>query len=138
MSKSIAPPRPGLMAQILQWSGWRLLVPLTIMVIALIVLRDLSRNISLSDLRRDLISYGWERIALSIGAMSISYLALALYDPVILRSLNVKNMPGYVPVLTGVSSMAVSNLLGFSWLTGAQSVTASMRPLASISPRWPS
>ena len=53
MSKSIAPPRPGLMAQILQWSGWRLLVPLTIMVIALIVLRDLSRNISLSDLRRD-------------------------------------------------------------------------------------
>ncbi|WP_386680591.1 bifunctional lysylphosphatidylglycerol flippase/synthetase MprF [Loktanella sp. R86503] len=118
MSDSDTPQRSGIVSAVLQWSGWRLVVPLAIMVIALIVLRDLSRDISLSDLRRDLAGYGWERIALSIGAMGISYLALALYDPVILRSLKVDSMPGYVPVLTGVSSMAVSNLLGFSWLTG--------------------
>ncbi|UTH43618.1 bifunctional lysylphosphatidylglycerol flippase/synthetase MprF [Loktanella salsilacus] len=118
MSDSDTPQRSGIVSAVLQWSGWRLVVPLVIMLIALIVLRDLSRDISPGDLRRDLAGYGWERIALSIGAMGISYLALALYDPIILRSLRVENMPGYVPVLTGVSSMAVSNLLGFSWLTG--------------------
>ena len=110
--------RPGLDTRIIDWSGWRVLVPLAITLIALIVLRDLSRDIDLLDLRRDLASYGWHRIGLSLGAMLISYVALSLYDPVILRSLDAPQMPGYVPVLTGVSSMAVSNLLGFSWLTG--------------------
>ena len=109
---------PGLLTRMLGWSGWRVVVPLAIMLIALVVLRDLSRDVDLADLRRDLEGYGWHRIGLSIGAMLVSYAALAMYDPVILRSLNAPPMPGYVPVLTGVSSMAVSNLLGFSWLTG--------------------
>ena len=110
--------RPGPMTRVIDWTGWRIVVPLAITLIALIVLRDLSRDVDIFDLRRDLASYGWHRIALSLGAMLISYAALSLYDPVILRSLNAPPMPGYVPVLTGVSSMAVSNLLGFSWLTG--------------------
>ncbi len=109
---------PGLITRVLDWAGWRVLVPLAITVIALVVLRDLSRDIDLADLRRDLAGYGWDRIAASLAAMAVSYIALGLYDPVILRSLQAPPMPGYVPVLTGVSSMAVSNLLGFSWLTG--------------------
>ncbi|MBU2360747.1 MAG: oxacillin resistance protein FmtC, partial [Alphaproteobacteria bacterium] len=119
--KTTPPPsdaQAGWPAKVLGWDGWRLIVPLAITLIALVVLRDLSRDIDLGDLRRDLDGYGWDRIALSIAAMLASYTALALYDPVILRSLHAPPMPGYVPVLTGVSSMAVSNLLGFSWLTG--------------------
>ncbi|SHE38491.1 phosphatidylglycerol lysyltransferase [Loktanella atrilutea] len=114
-----ASPAPdGWLSRVLGWDGWRLIVPLAITLIALVVLRDLSRDIDLRDLRRDLAGYGWDRIGMSVAAMLASYTALALYDPVILRSLNAPPMPGYVPVLTGVSSMAVSNLLGFSWLTG--------------------
>lgn len=117
-SDTDAPATRGLLTRIIDWSGWRILVPLAITLIALVVLRDLSRDVDIFDLRRDLESYGWQRIALSIAAMLISYAALAAYDPIILRSLKAPAMPGYVPVLTGVSSMAVSNLLGFSWLTG--------------------
>ncbi|SEN46509.1 phosphatidylglycerol lysyltransferase [Loktanella fryxellensis] len=116
--RASADPQPGLLARVLDWPGWRVVIPLAIMLIALVVLRDLSATIQPGDLKRDLDGYGWDRIVLSVSAMVISYVALALYDPIILRSLNAPAMPASVPILTGISSMAISNLLGFSWLTG--------------------
>lgn len=109
---------PSRLSQFLSYPAVRLVVPLAVTLIAFVVLHDLSRDINLSDLRRDLTNYGWDKIGLSIVAMLVSYIALSLYDPVILRSMTAPAMPRYVPMLTGVSSMAVSNLLGFSWLTG--------------------
>ncbi|MBS1303973.1 bifunctional lysylphosphatidylglycerol flippase/synthetase MprF [Loktanella sp. SALINAS62] len=106
------------MSGILSHPLLRMLIPLAIMLIALFVLRNLSREIVPADLMRAVQGYSWQAIGMSVAAMVSSYIALALYDPVILRGMKTPAMPGWVPVLTGVSSMAVSNLLGFSWLTG--------------------
>ncbi|MCB5198672.1 bifunctional lysylphosphatidylglycerol flippase/synthetase MprF [Loktanella sp. TSTF-M6] len=115
---SDAPSDQGRLSAILSHPLLRMAIPLTIMLIALAVLRDLSREIAPAELIAAVRSYPWTAIALSTCAMVASYVALALYDPVILRGMKTPDMPGWVPVLTGVSSMAISNLLGFSWLTG--------------------
>ncbi|RYH02265.1 bifunctional lysylphosphatidylglycerol flippase/synthetase MprF [Salipiger sp. IMCC34102] len=105
-------------ASIVSHPAWRFIVPLAIMTIALGVLRNLSAEIDPAELSAAINRYSPGALALSAGAMLFSYLALALYDPVILKGMATPQMPRWVPVLTGVSSMAVSNMLGFSWLTG--------------------
>lgn len=96
----------------------RLLVPLLITALALVVLHRMSHDINLADVKADARAYPLSVLALSFGAMCISYLALSLYDVIILRGVTDVKLPVGIQMMTGVSSMAVSNMLGFSWLTG--------------------
>jgi phosphatidylglycerol lysyltransferase len=97
----------------------RLAVPLVITGIALALLHHMSQSISLADVKRDAQAYPLAVLAVSFLATCISYLALSLYDVIILRAVTPVKLPLAVPTLTGISSLAVSNMLGFSWLTGA-------------------
>lgn len=115
---------PAVSASDIDWRGvlshpaWRLVVPLLITGLALYVLWGLSQEIGVADIRQDFQDVAGRALVLSVAAMAVSYLALSLYDVIILRSVTDVQLPHVVPMLTGISSMAVSNMLGFSWLTG--------------------
>ncbi|TCS54464.1 phosphatidylglycerol lysyltransferase [Primorskyibacter sedentarius] len=98
--------------------AWRVVVPLLITVIALLVLSRLSHDTSLAEVNADVGAYPLHVLALSFGAMCISYLALSLYDVILIPSVTDVKLPRGIPLMTGFSSVAVSNLLGLSWLTG--------------------
>ena len=51
--------------------------------------------------------------------MVVSYLSFSMYDVLILPSVTPVKLPMHISLMTAGSSMAVSNMLGFSWLTGA-------------------
>ena len=96
----------------------RIVIPILITALALYVLHRMSLDISLSEVKADARMYPLYILGLSFGAMCVSYLALSLYDFFILREVSDVPVPLPVTMMTGVSSMAVSNMLGFSWLTG--------------------
>lgn len=96
----------------------RIVIPILITALALYVLHRMSLDISLGEVKADARKYPLYILGLSFGAMFASYLALSLYDFFILREVSDVTVPLPVTMMTGVSSMAVSNMLGFSWLTG--------------------
>lgn len=112
------PVKPELIWRLLSHPALRFVVPLAITALALLVLHRMSQDINLADVKADARAYAWPVLAASFGAMCFSYLALSLYDVVILRGVTEVKLPIGVKMMTGVSSMAVSNMLGFSWLTG--------------------
>lgn len=110
--------RQGL-RRLLSHPALRVAIPLLITAIAIFVLHRMSADIDLTDVKKAARGYPLAVLAGSFGAMCASYLALSLYDVIILRDVSEAKLPVGVTMMTGVSSMAVSNMLGFSWLTGA-------------------
>lgn len=53
------------------------------------------------------------------GATAVSFVSLALYDVLSVRIVAPGRVPPRVAALAGASGYAISNLLGFSWLTGS-------------------
>ncbi|ALI56181.1 phosphatidylglycerol lysyltransferase [Celeribacter marinus] len=96
----------------------RVVIPLLITALALFVLHRMSLGTNLADVKRDARGYSGMTLGLSFAAMCVSYLALSLYDVIIMRSVSDVRLPLGVTMMTGASSMAVSNMLGLSWLTG--------------------
>ena len=113
-----APHKAPLLQRVLAHRVWGVILPLAITIIAMFVLHRMSQNIKLADVKNDAQTYPLATLALSFAAMCLSYLALSLYDVIILRDVTEVKLPVAVPLMTGVSSMAISNMLGFSWLTG--------------------
>jgi phosphatidylglycerol lysyltransferase len=111
-------PETTLVHRLLSHPVLRLVVPLLMTGIALFVLHRMSTDINLADVKSDARAYPVHVLLLSFGAMCISYLALSLYDVIIIRGVTDVTLPAGVPMMTGVSSLAISNMLGFSWLTG--------------------
>jgi phosphatidylglycerol lysyltransferase len=111
-------PETTLVQRLLSHPVLRLVVPLLMTGIALFVLHRMSTDINLADVKSDARAYPVHVLLLSFGAMCISYLALSLYDVIIIRGVTDVTLPAGVPMMTGVSSLAISNMLGFSWLTG--------------------
>ncbi|WP_417241361.1 bifunctional lysylphosphatidylglycerol flippase/synthetase MprF [Celeribacter sp.] len=110
--------KPRAWMQLLSHPAVRIVIPIVGTGLALFVLHRMSTEISLAEVKTDARAYPLHILALSVGAMCISYLALSLYDVIILRDVSETRLPPSVTILTGISSMAVSNMLGFSWLTG--------------------
>jgi phosphatidylglycerol lysyltransferase len=113
-----ATPESDLIRRFLLHSAFPLLAPLFVTSIALIVLYSMSVDINLVDVKSEVSAYPRSVLVLSFGAMFTSYLALSLYDIIMMRGVTDVKLPHGVPMMTGVSSIAVSNLFGFAWLTG--------------------
>ncbi len=112
------PQNAHVLRRFIQHPSLRFIVPLLIMALAFLVLNQMSRDINLADVKADARAYPFSVLAVSFGAMCISYLALSLYDVIILRDVSNVHVPLAVKMMTGIAGMAVSNMLGFSWLTG--------------------
>lgn len=112
------PERQHVLRQVVSHRAVQLIVPLAITALAMVVLHKMFSSISLACVGQDVRTYSSTALLLSVGAMCVSYLALSLYDVILLRGVTEVKLPLGIPMMTGFSSMAVSNLLGFSWLTG--------------------
>ena len=97
---------------------FRIIVPIAIMTIALVVLHKLASHVHWSDIKADVAASSWTALAAAVLWTAVSFVALSFYDILAVRSVAAKLIPAWVAGLAGSSGYAVSNLLGFSYLTG--------------------
>ena len=102
----------------LQHLAIKVAIPLGIMSVALYGLSHFTTGVSAAEIRDDALSYDATTLALSLLSMLVSYALLGLYEALIMPTVSVVKVPFKLLVATGARSMAISNLFGFSWLTG--------------------
>jgi phosphatidylglycerol lysyltransferase len=108
----------GRISQLLAHPAVKIVVPLLIVGITLFVLHDLSAKVRWSDVKTDLAASSWRSILLAICATVVSFCGLSFYDVFAVRSVAKGQVPDRVAAFAGGAGTAVSNLLGFSYLTG--------------------
>jgi phosphatidylglycerol lysyltransferase len=114
-----AKPAPtGRISLLLSHPAVKIVVPLLIIGITLFVLQDLSAKVRWSDVKTDLAASSWRSILLAITATAVSFCALSFYDVLAVRSVATDQVPDRMAAFAGGAGTAVSNLLGFSYLTG--------------------
>lgn len=97
---------------------FRIVVPLLIVTISFFVLRDLAAEAHWSAIKEDIAASSWTALAAAILWTAVSFVGLASYDILAVRSVAKDEVPAWVAGLAGSGGSAVSNLLGFSYLTG--------------------
>lgn len=111
---------PGLrFVRLLAHPALRIALPVVIVAIAVLVLHRLASHVAWGDVRADLAAASVRNLAVAVGATMASFAALALYDVLAVRIVVPGVVPARVAALAGASGYAISNLLGFSWLTGS-------------------
>ncbi|MFT6677308.1 MAG: phosphatidylglycerol lysyltransferase [Sulfitobacter sp.] len=111
-------PRQSRVTRILEHPIVKILVPLVIVGIAFMVMHKLALRVSWTDVKADIASSTWRMLALAVLWTSFSFVALSFYDVLAVRSVAKGQVPARVAGFAGASGYAVSNLLGFSYLTG--------------------
>jgi phosphatidylglycerol lysyltransferase len=96
----------------------RIVVPLCIVALTFVVLHRMAANVHWTDVKADLSAAPMATLLLAICATFASFLALSCYDILGVRSAARGLVPAYVAGYAGATGFAISNLLGFSWLTG--------------------
>lgn len=119
MTETAAEPRPARWLALTAHPLARAAVPLAIVVIAFVVLHQLSGKVHLRDIRADLAVTSPRAIAIAILATVASFAAISLYDVIAARAVAPGTIPPSVAAVTCATAFAVSNLLGFSYITGA-------------------
>ncbi|WP_116135058.1 bifunctional lysylphosphatidylglycerol flippase/synthetase MprF [Tropicimonas sp. IMCC34043] len=96
----------------------RTVVPLALVGLAIFVLHELLREVSWAELRTDLVSARPSAVLASIAYTAVSFAALSLYDVFAVRSVAPGQVPPKVAAAAGAAGYAISNLIGFSYVTG--------------------
>ncbi len=91
---------------------------MAVFAVAIYALHRFSREVNWSDVKTDLAAQSWDSIFLAIAATGLSYLAMAFYDVLGTATAAPGKVPPRIAFLAGSAGYAVTNLLGFSWLTG--------------------
>lgn len=105
--------------RIVEHPVFRIVMPLVIMAIAIFVLHKMAAEANWSDIQTDIADSSWKALAAAVMWTAVSFVALSCYDVLAVRSVVKEQIPLWVPALAGASSQAVSNLLGFAYVTGA-------------------
>ena len=95
----------------------RFVLPLVVLVVALVALRQLSHSVRWTDVRADLATAPWPAVAAAFGLTVVSYAALSLYDVVSLRAFAPGKVPAAVAAAGGAGGFAISNLIVPATLT---------------------
>ncbi|MEO7786199.1 MAG: bifunctional lysylphosphatidylglycerol flippase/synthetase MprF [Sphingomicrobium sp.] len=98
----------------------RWLAAVAVMLVALLgfeALRAVLAEVRLKDVRAAVRAISTMRIALALGLTVASYLALTLYDHLVLRTIGAK-LPWRTAALASFTSYTISHNLGLSFLTG--------------------
>ncbi|WP_368040343.1 bifunctional lysylphosphatidylglycerol flippase/synthetase MprF [Ruegeria atlantica] len=96
----------------------RIAIPVLVTGIALTVLHDLSAHVKWSDVQNDVAMTSWKLMLFALLWTAFSFLSLSLYDVFAVQSVAGGKVPLPVAGLAGASGYAVSNCLGFSYITG--------------------
>jgi len=96
----------------------RIAIPVFITLIALTVLHELSQHVKWSDVQSDIAATPWKLMFFALCWTAVSFLSLSFYDVFAVQSVAGGKVPLPVAGLAGASGYAVSNCLGFSYITG--------------------
>ncbi len=96
----------------------RIAIPILITVIALTVLHELSSHVKWADVQSDISDTSWRVMFFALCWTAVSFFSLSLYDVFAVQSVAGGKVPLPVAGMAGASGYAVSNCLGFSYITG--------------------
>ena len=97
----------------------KMLVGGAIFAIAILVLHRLAVDVSWTAVQADIAALPLSNLLLALVFTATSFMALAAYDVLAVHSVAPGRVPVRVAATAGAAGYAISNLLGFSWLTGA-------------------
>ena len=97
----------------------RVALPVAIFGVALALLHRVSHEVHPGDVRAALSAAAPGRIALSAGFTALAFIGIALYDVFATRAVAPGQVPAPVAAAAGATGSAISNLMGFTYLTGA-------------------
>lgn len=114
--------RPASSAAPRRWTGWtRFIGPVAAVAVlgfALWVLHSMAAEISIRDIHAAIQSTSTRDILLSVGLTVVSFMALAAYDILAVRSAIDEPVSLRTAAFAGAAGYAVSNALGFPIMTG--------------------
>lgn len=96
----------------------RIAIPIFVTLIALTVLHELSSHVKWSDVQADISETSWRVMFYALCWTAVSFFSLSLYDVFAVQSVADGEVPLPVAGMAGASGYAVSNCLGFSYITG--------------------
>lgn len=97
---------------------FRVAVPVLITSLAVYVLHTFASHVHWADVKADIASSSWIALGFALLWTMLSFFALSFYDVLAVRSVAQGKVPDMISGLAGASGYAISNLLGFSYLTG--------------------
>ena len=109
---------PSRIIRIIEHPAVRVAVPILITAIAVYVLHTFASRVSWADVKADMAGSSWQALGFALLWTVLSFLAISFYDVLAVRSAAQGTVPDRVAAFAGASGSAVSNLLGFSYLTG--------------------
>lgn len=112
------PTPPGWISRLASHRTIRLILPVVIVAITFVVLHKLAAHVGWAEVKADIAASSWLSLGLAVCATAFSFLGLSFYDVLGLRSSAKGQVPWPVAAYTGATGAAISNLLGFSYLTG--------------------
>ncbi|MBO9432973.1 bifunctional lysylphosphatidylglycerol flippase/synthetase MprF [Ruegeria sp. R13_0] len=96
----------------------RIAIPIFVTLIALTVLHELSSHVKWADVQSDISETSWRVMFYALCWTAVSFFSLSLYDVFAVQSVADGEVPLPVAGMAGASGYAVSNCLGFSYITG--------------------
>ncbi len=96
----------------------RIAIPIFVTLIALTVLHELSSHVKWADVQADISETPWRVMFYALCWTAVSFFSLSLYDVFAVQSVADGEVPLPVAGMAGASGYAVSNCLGFSYITG--------------------
>ncbi len=96
----------------------RVAVPLVVTLVALAILHELSTHVKWADVRADIAGTSWRVLCFALFWTALSFFSLSLYDVFSVRSVAGGKVPSAIAGMAGACGYAVSNCLGFSYITG--------------------
>ncbi|SLN28087.1 bifunctional lysylphosphatidylglycerol flippase/synthetase MprF [Ruegeria meonggei] len=96
----------------------KIAIPILVTLIALTVLHELSSHVKWSDVKTDVANTSWKLMFFALCWTAVSFVSLSMYDVLAVQSVADGEVPLPVAGMAGASGYAVSNCLGFSYITG--------------------
>jgi len=106
------------LVRLIEHPAVRVAVPVLITGIAVYVLHSFASQVHWADVKADIAASSRKALGLAVLWTVISFAALSFYDVLAVRSVAKGRVPAMIAGLAGASGYAISNLLGFSYLTG--------------------
>ena len=105
-------------SKILEKPWVKIAIPILVTLIALTVLHELSSHVKWSDVKADVANTSWKLMFFALCWTVVSFVSLSMYDVLAIQSVADGEVPLPVAGMAGASGYAVSNCLGFSYITG--------------------
>lgn len=96
----------------------KIALPALVTAVGVYVLQAMASEVHWSDVKGAIAASPWSTLAMALGWTLVSFVSLAFYDILAVRSVAKGMVPNSVAGLAGAGGFAVSNMIGFSYLTG--------------------